>query len=408
MKKISLFLAVILVLSLFSACTNRTKPSEPEIPEEPSASLPDNEDDTPPDSPLAELRTPGEIKVYIKNNSDIFDCINVPVSKEEVTLLDIVTITADKMGFKIPVKGITQQKGMVVVDIKASFLEDYSKQEIESLLTSVGVTLRQNHLSFEWIQYQVDSEVGSFGKEFELPPLKLLEGSKEEYKAIRKQIPYEGVDFDTLAAENPILPADETAKKFITFLSVFRSFSTEFASPKEIPPENFLEDAIFATAHYSSDSVYGDNYRPELEAFAAPASEILGIPEDWFWLEEHIEATAKQIYGENINYKNMSLGIFPYLETLGVYTPPHMGIGYNVLPVVFSYEDIGGGYRIEAAFIVEGMGGYIDVEADNLSSDNPFIPAEDLKEYVQTKSKHHEIILLKNGDSFTIQSNKIL
>lgn len=354
-------------------------------------------------SPLAELKIPGEITVYkMTGESGIFEPYKVPVDKDEVTLFDIAAAVQKQLDIKIPIKSITQQKGMVVLDIAESFINSYGKAEISQILTTLAATLQQNHRGFEWIQYQLDGETGVFGEKWDIPPLKLIEGSPEEFAAIRAGIPYEGLQAD-FWLETPIVETDEVGWQLTRFLAMLRLFDKDISSPAELENTEALLTALYATKHYSTDpdSTNG-NYVPELKPFEAPAFEVIGFYEDWFWLKEHVEQSAKLLYGDDFTLRHEGVSKYRYIETLGVYTPPHMGGGYNVIPVIFHYEDLGDRYKIELAYIV-GAGGYIDPDT------NEAIPEEDLERYVQTQSRHREVVIRKlDNGRFAFLSHRYL
>ena len=50
------------------------------------------------------------------------------------------------------------------------------------------------------------------------------------------------------------------------------------------------------------------------------------IPGEW------VEATARAIWGEEVPVVHEDAGHWTWHETEGVYTPPHMGVGSEVLP----------------------------------------------------------------------------
>ena len=421
MRLYTVIICAVLAVTSLAACTPNTieeAPPSSALPEAPSSQsapssvpLPEPEPKAEfNEAPAAELTTPGEITVYkIDPESGIFGAYKFAVEGDGITLLDIATAVENQMEIIIPIRGITQQKGMVIVDLDQSFIESYSDAKAEQILNTLAATLRQNHASFEWIQYQQNGEVGIFGEMWEIPPLKLIEGSSEEFDAIRAAIPYEGLQLD-LFMPNELLYKNLDEKnleltRFVTMLGLMRA---DISSPTELKNEHLLETALRVTKHYSSAPFDAQNYKPELKAFEAPASEILGLAEDWFWLREHIEQSIKLLYGSEIVPNHEDYGKYRYIAELGVYTPPHMGEGYGIAPVIFSYEDLGDRYRLELAYIVHSMGGYFDPDGQGIDWDKP-IPEASLKQYVETKSKRREIILNKTDDGgLTFFSHKYI
>lgn len=402
----SILLCAVMAVSFLAACTPRigmdsSVSSTPPALSSDAPSVPfESESSTGPaeaiDAPVAELKIPGEIMVYkLLQDAGIFEPYKVLAGKDEVTLLDIAAAVENQLDVSIPIKKITQQKGMVVVDIAESFIDTYPKAEVYQILTTLAATLQQNHRSFEWIQYQLDGTVGVFGEQYEIPPLKLLGGSAEEFAAIRAKVPYEGLQ-ERYSVEDIILDTDGTGKKLANYLAILRLVDEDISSLAEFDNEKALETAIFATKWYTSNPDYGENYAPELKPMEAPASEALGFYEDWFWLKEHVEQSAKQLFGGDFVLKHQDIGKYRYLDAVGVYTPPHMGGGYGVIPVIFGYEDLGDRYKIQLAYILMSEGGYSDPDSGD------FIDYENLKQYAQTKSKRREAVVRKMEDGHLV------
>jgi len=406
------FYCLLLAIFLLTSCTGRDSQSETPSISEPSVSVSDEastlssstEEDSLPeriDAPVVELAVPGQITVYVKNpNSDIFTPYVIPAQDsllKNITLLELVSAVEDQLQIEIPVLSITQRKGMVVIDLAGHFIEDYAKSQVEQILTTLAATLQQNHRTFEWIQYQLDGVVGVFGEQYTIPSLKLLEEDPEEFAAIRAQIPYEGLN---IYPAQSILETDDIGKKLIEYLSLLDLPTNTVTTLADIKNDHILQTAVFATKHYETypDS---ENYKPELKPFEAPASELLGFVEQWFWLKEHVEESARLLYGEDVSLVHGDFGKYRYLDLLGVYTPPHMGGGGQTIPVIFGYEESGNRLRAEVAYVVAGMGGYLDPETWEE------IPQDQLKEYVQTKSIRYEVAVKKTaGNWFLLESQR--
>lgn len=348
--------------------------------------------DLPVESPDALLRTPGEITVYsIRRDSEVFEAHPVPVENPNPTLMDIVEAVEARLDVDIPVLGISQQKGMVVVDIAGGFTDQYDKARVHEILTALAVTLRENHGTFEWIQYQSDGVAGLYGEEYLISPLKLIEDGSGAYDAIRASIPYEGLQYR--AAVEAIVETDETGEKLAAFLALVGIADREVASAGDLDNTRALLSALFATKHYSSDAMSADgNYVPALKAFEAPAAELTGIPEDWFWLREHVEQSARLLFGEAFTLIHGDVNKFRYLETIGVYTPPHMGAGADIIPVIFGYEDRGGACIVEVAYIGASMAGYYDP-----ATGDSIVP-EKVKDYAENTARRMTVTLNKTDN----------
>ncbi len=151
-------------------------------------------------------------------------------------------------------------------------------------------------------------------------------------------------------------PIDETAGEIAVFLSALGQIEQDAASPAALDQERLTMSCIWATTYYySAPGVYYDGqarYRKELGPIADSVSAKLGMAEDWFWIADHVRQTAKQLCGDDFNLKLTRENCEPwkYMNWMGVITPPHMGGGYSVLPVVLNYETVENGYRVEAVY----------------------------------------------------------
>jgi hypothetical protein len=229
--------------------------------------------------------------------------------------------------------------------------------------------------------------------------------SSEDFAAIRAGIPYEGMT--PYFIDNPILETGETEKKLERYLSLIDFAGVIAESVSDIDNEHIISTAVMATHSFSSNPEGGD-YRSELKPFETSAEELLGFPESAFWLKEHVDETIRLLYGD-VSYTHQSfLGDkWPYLEPLGVYTPPHMG-GFGVThSEIFSYEEMADQIVAEVAYYIGGgYGGYFTREPGDEYDE--FLPEEELEEYVQTKAPRYTVTVNKQPDGrFVIESQII-
>lgn len=343
-------------------------------------------------APPAELKEAGVITVYrAYPNTEIFEPFRVEVDKATPTLLDIIKETEKVLDMELPILSVTQQKGMVTINLASSFISARSKREIYPILSTVGMTLKENHQTLEWVVYQIDGETGMLGEKYPLPALNLLEGAPEEFAAIRAKVPYEGLEEVTAYAEY-----DKTGNKIAEFLSRLEPLDKDIQSVKELDNQYILRTSIFNTQYYTTNAEDSEreHYCRKLKPMEGPVSEKLGLSftETMFWLQEHVEQTAKLIFGDTVTLKHENLKIHPYryFATEGVYTPPHMGAGHSVRPYILGYEDQGDSYKVTATYIFESEAGYIDPDALKQT-----ISQEEVDEYAKTKCRKREIILKK-------------
>ena len=98
-----------------------------------------------------------------------------------------------------------------------------------------------------------------------------------------------------------------------------------------------------------------DALYPEDDDFLRPLSDAAQdsefIPGEW------VEATARAIWGEEVPIVHEDAGHWTWHETEGVYTPPHMGIGSEVLPYPHSITQTEDGWTAEVSYLLMNMGG---------------------------------------------------
>ena len=353
----------------------------------------------PVDTPPLALRVPGAITVYqMRERGDIFEPYGQEVAAADTLfLLDIVTAVEKQMAVSIPVLGITQQKGMVVVDLAESFIADNTKLKVAQILNTLAATFQQNHLTFEWIQYRLNSEVGVFGERWETPPLKLLESeSPEVFAALRAQIPYEGLQ--RYAAVPALVPTDATGQKIADYMALVRIIDKDITSPQQLEGYQVLQALMLVTQYHTTTSYGQERYTPALKPLEAPAAELLDMGEDCFYLKEHVEESARLLFGDDFTFKHESFNGYMYLEPLGVYTPPHRGGGYNVIPVVLSYTDLGDSYRAEIVYLTQGMGGYASPAPRDSEEFWVEVAEKDIPDFIQNTAERREVVLKKAAD----------
>jgi hypothetical protein len=427
--------SILLVIILLAGCAapeppaaasaTETVTSEPETTEPitEAATEPETEPEAEPVAASSiELKNPDELTIYEApvSSTMIFSGVYqehpVPFAVENPTLLDVVAAIEEYHGITFPVLSITQRKGFVTVDFAESIIEDNGKAQAYWMLTTLGATLRENLTTFERVQYRMEGEVGVFGDEWEIPPLKLVEGNPEEFTAIRAGIPYvseESVYGDTFSENyQAIVGTDETSWKLASYLSKLHLAGRTLQSLAGLPNEHIIETAVYATLPCYSDVSNENeiNYYPELKPFEVPAGELtgLGFPETMFWLKEHVEETIRILYGD-VDYEHQSFmgDKFQYLELLGVYTPTHMGGGSTSIPVILSYEETEDEIVAEVAYLSSGMSGYA------YASHNPdggwveFSESE-LEDFARDKAARHTVTVSKEPDGrFLLKSQTL-
>ena len=389
MKALQRLTLLLLSISLLSGCAD----SQISASALPSSSAQAENQASEIASPPAELKIPQTVKIYrFFGDGKLYETEETAYPGEENLLAVINHISAACNAAELPIQGITQQKGFVVVDFEQSLLDQFDKGTLYELLTTLVMTLRQNVLSVETVQFQLGGEVGVFGETYEPAPLAFASGDPAEFAAILAAIPYEGIQ--QREVEFPIEPIDETAEEIALFLTTLGKIEQDAATPAELDQNDLRLSCIWATAHYWStpNEWEPERYRRELAPIADSVSAKLDMTEDMFWIGDHVRQTARLLCGDDFLLPLEGYAHWRYFEQEGVITPPHMGGGYNVLPFVLDYEATADGYRVEAVYIYEGMGGYF------LWGDEKNIPENQLADFVQNKAPRREIILKHAND----------
>ena len=301
---------------------------------------------------------------------------------------------------EIPVISITQDKGFVVINLKPEFI-NMGKEKLNITQSTLAMTLMKNSNSIESIQFQLDGDYSIIGGEIFIPETFLLTGgSSEEFKVIRENIPY--TEVDTMYAHvNYGMKDDEIAVQMSKLLSLSGYLSMDFEDISKIDKQsdqydNLMERALIATHEYTdqADSVDDIYDKTLLSIFASVQSEF--PYEQTIRLENHVEKTAKILYGQEFPIEHRTWGdSFIYHKTEGVYTPPHRGGGYNLHTAVLDYETTDTGYIAEVAYIAETMGGFFD-----FSNENAEITQDNIEEYIENTAQRHTVTFDKSDNQF--------
>ena len=224
-----------------------------------------------------------------------------------------------------------------------------------TLLDTVAMTLLQNcpvkGVSFQDQQGNVPSfqTAQEDPTRYTPPTLAVPEQSREELAALRQSVSYEDAMEKTRRQEEAFIRQleangetyvqgvpldawnirrDETAKEIADFIEDVTLFN--------IPSENFETiqnapaDFILMASILNSPAVYGQGEDTENAPVYPELLPVMEIAMDYeCFLQEHVEATARRIFGDDVPFAHTGRGISPwkYHEYAGVYTPPHMGWG---------------------------------------------------------------------------------
>ena len=227
------------------------------------------------------------------------------------------------------------------------------------LLNTIAMTLLEN-CDAAWVSFmeadrgtpalqQAQEDSGRYTP----PALRIPELSREEIAALRQSVPYEDVVEKTRAQEEALksqveaeggvyddgtvpldawnIGGDETAKELNDYIADVTRLNIpqgEFDTLAEAPGDFILMAAIVNTPCVYWDG-YGGEGAPDYPQLA-PLSDVIGDYQ--CYLQEHVEMTARRLFGEDVAVTHTGGGLSPwkYHEYAGVYTPPHMGTPYPV------------------------------------------------------------------------------
>lgn len=126
---------------------------------------------------------------------------------------------------------------------------------------------------------------------------------------------------------------------------------------------------------------------PELQPIAE------AVNDDSFILKEHVEAAARDIYGENMILEHHSImggGLgWIWHEEEGVYTPPHIGLGMPNIPHIFQYTNMEESYIVEVTYYKQSsVENEMEMSRDKIANMQPRLQYE-----IQRNSDGHLIVV---------------
>lgn len=118
-----------------------------------------------------------------------------------------------------------------------------------------------------------------------------------------------------------------------------------------------------------------------------------------FVTKEWVELAVKQIWGENaeITHPNTAKPKWTYRSEAGVYTPPHMGVGNDVLPYIHSVTKNADGYVAEVSYVTADMGGVHGLDTNETLETYDLFDNESVVELAKRQNKY--LVTAKYGDN---------
>jgi hypothetical protein len=238
------------------------------------------------------------------------------------------------------------------------------------------------------------------------PPSEKIEYplTSEEYAAIRALVPYEGLVFiernedwyDSFLDEQ-----GEIGKKLYKYVNTLNLGNYEAQSPHNLDDEYIILTTIKATKPFATSPYYVDlfnlSYLPELE----PIVNTISSDSYMLWLKEHVEQSAKLLFGEDFEVNHGEAYYYFYNETSGAYGA-FTGNG-AMYSFIFGYEDFGDSYRVEVAYFGE-YGSFFDLSTfEDIAHYNDDNISNTLREYMQNRATRYHLYMLKQNDSLVFQ-----
>ncbi|MBS4784540.1 MAG: hypothetical protein KH009_00335 [Clostridiales bacterium] len=382
-----------------------------------SAGLPASEESSAapahrPEAPAVELSSPdGVVTPVVYQGDGVYRMGESQPADGATDLYDLFCLAAEEIlpeGELPRVNSISAPKGYYVEwDLSADWLERYTVDELEWFGNTLWMTLSWNSRDIASMAFLVDGQPGLLGEDtWQAPPLRLLRDSTAaDFTAIRAQVPYSGLVpvADYGDAEYDFMPQelqDDPVALEIRRLLTQTGWLGEFTGPEDVDQRRMITTLIWATPSVTASPAEPDA-RQELIPLIADVSAQTGIWEDTAFLKEHIEQSARLLFGEEMVVQHQRPWLpYIYWEEQGIYTPPHMGGGWSELPILLSYQAAGEGYTARVAYLQESMGGIRDaglVWGEDRDLSRP-IPPEEVLTYAQEQATQWQVTIRREQD----------
>ena len=354
------------------------------------------------DAPLEKLevyRYWAEGKVYSPKIIDFAD--------QEQTVESVLNTAASAINYvseKLPVNSLTLEENGLTIDLQESFLEIYSKEQLEEIQNTIAATLFRNKLC-DSVCFSLDGNQEILGgKNYQPAEFSITEVNQEEMDEIVESIPYPGIVkrdsqyIHQLYQEEFGIQMDEKTQDIVEYLTLLGKLEDG-----QISPERVIYHGIQNTIHFTSreDMVYaGVEYLPQLGPVAESVSVKLGCEESLFWIADHVRQSIQYVMGEDypVDFAKTDLFGYCYFEEEGAITPPHIDGGYEIYPIVRSYEEKDGKIEAEVVYLfgsMDGIAPWGDLDTT----------LEQRKDYIQNTDEVVRVTLSQQKDGRLIIEN---
>ncbi len=332
----------------------------------------------------------------------VYQVAALPMPQQGVSSLAVIQAVAGVLGVSLDVNAIARHKQMLVVDLPAATvngpLADAEQEAV--ILNSIGMSLGINGndvgFTMDGGQYRsanLTLENDGYGR-YQPPDLKLAVKAGE-YDAIRASIPYPGPKTGQLEYPGYVVELDATGKALADYLVTVGLPGEDFDDPAQIDPLHVLEQAIELCYLIQYDNI-NPEYQPEFVYQPQLFPIVVAVRDSVMILGEHVEQSARLIFGDAVTLRHQNVFKYTWHEAEGVYTPPHMGGGGPLVPIILGYEDKGDRYEAEVVYMQYGL--------DCFYVDGEPATGQKLLDYVKNRAPRHRAVVLKKGDGLLIQS----
>ena len=389
------------------------------VPVSSTEDSPQAEDDTIQFPPAELIEPDGKLLIYrFWADSKLYEANKLIKMPDKATLFDVFAAVFGELfaDEELPkINAVTKQKSYVVFDLSEEWLDRLNKGELYEFCNTLAMTVLKN-CGCENVGFMVDGEFGLLGGEcWETEELIMLpKADAEQFAKIRAKIPYSGLqkrEYDGVKMADS-LQNDQTAQEIYSVLAMAGNMPKDFDTPNDHDMDEAILHLIWCTEAvktYPQDLGYDLEKAQIILPLASSVSQKLNMQEDSFWLKEHIEQSARLIYGDDFKVVHQQPRLpYKWFETEGVYTPPHMGGGWNIMPYIFDYKEQNGVITAEVAYLKETMSGIC--EAANTDSEPKYMLSDDeVLQYLQNSAIRREITLKRESDGrLTIKSHHFI
>ena len=224
----------------------------------------------------------------------------------------------------------------------------------------------------------------------------------EEIRDMLENIPYVGMHLFLFGAHEQPIMATETAAELAAFIHSMNNWTLSlplesFTSPENANPQDIFRRAFVATRAVqwvNSEVTY--SYQPELSVLAS----IMGVAHlHHITLHHHMEETARQLFGTELEIPpDAAPQWFQVYDFGGVYAYDAWfgGSATDRVPIILSYEYIGGGYEVVCVFLWHFWDEELLYFVDPARIEEDGMTESEMLEYIHTTPDRHTITLLTN------------